>query len=326
MRVLRPIARVLAAVAWLAVAAVVAFGGAGVVAAMNHVPSTAARPELTWAGDLAATAALDVATDRLQALTAATDALGSTGRQALATVTSGNTGQLNALVSVGTLQARTVDADAAALGDALRDVPGVGIGSALTVSSHVQDRFDQLVPTRLLVSGLAADWLTFTGRALDAANLSALLSRHDQQTAAAARQGAQAKYADALSLLEASDATIAQMKGVRDRLANTTDVSTLTTWIDRNAAYDAALRKLYGTLRDAKGKVTQAVRDAYTREQKARAKLPADTRGIIVIMADVAQGGLNQAVIAIEEARGELSDAFAVQRQLQRDVEIAPPG
>jgi hypothetical protein len=36
-----------------------------------------------------------------------------------------------------------------------------------------------------------------------------------------------------------------------------------------------------------------------------------------VIMSEIAQGGLNQAVIAIEEARGTLSDALAVQQRLK---------
>ncbi len=44
------------ALAWIVVASVISFGAAGVVAAMNHVPGTTARPELTWAGDRAATA------------------------------------------------------------------------------------------------------------------------------------------------------------------------------------------------------------------------------------------------------------------------------
>ena len=97
----------------------------------------------------------------------------------------------------------------------------------------------------------------FTGRALDAANLNALLARHDQETAAAAQQGVQEKYPQALLLLDVSDATIRQTKAVRDRLAATTDVETLTRWIERAEQYDAALRHLYEVLVDADGKVDQ---------------------------------------------------------------------
>ena len=47
---------------------------------------------------------------------------------------------------------------------------------------------------------------------------------------------------------------------------------------------------------------------------------------MVVIMSDIAQGGLNQAVIAIEEARGSLAQALEVQQQLRDGAETAPPG
>ena len=53
--------------------------------------------------------------------------------------------------------------------------------------------------------------------------------------------------------------------------------------------------------------MTEAVRKAFDDEQKARKRLPVDTRPLVVIMNDVAQGGLNQVVISIEETRGSLS-------------------
>ena len=56
----RPMRRVLVIV-WLLVAAVVAIGGAGLVATMANQPGTAARAELTTDGDAAARAGLDAA-------------------------------------------------------------------------------------------------------------------------------------------------------------------------------------------------------------------------------------------------------------------------
>ena len=162
----------------------------------------------------------------------------------------------------------------------------------------------------------------FSGRALDATNLFALLGRHDQETAAAAKQGAVGKYRTALDLLDVSDATIAETRAVRDRLAATTDVSTLTTWIDRNAAYDAALRALYTALQESGGEPNKAVTTAFEEEQEAREQLPVDLRPLVVIMADVAQGGLNQAVISIEETRGEIAAALEVQRSFQEDIAL----
>ena len=52
------------------------------------------------------------------------------------------------------------------------------------------------------------------------------------------------------------------------------------------------------------------MRRALAAEEAAKARLPPDTRGLVVIMAEIAQGGMNQAVIAIEEAKGGLDEAL----------------
>ena len=75
---------------------------------------------------------------------------------------------------------------------------------------------------------------------------------------------------------------------------------------------------------EARGRVTDDVRAAFAAEKEARARLPEDMRGLIVIMAEVAQGGLNQAVISIEEARGSLSAALDVQADPRAGGD--PPG
>ena len=66
----------------------------------------------------------------------------------------------------------------------------------------------------------------------------------------------------------------------------------------------------YQGLEASGGKVTDEVRAAFTKERAAFARLPSDTKPLVIIMSDVAQGGLNQAVIAIEEARGSLEEAL----------------
>ncbi len=313
-----------ARIAWLILAALLALGGAGLVAAMDHSPGMGARPELTWAGDQAARPALDAATGQLEALSNAVDTLGTTARLALAQVVAGELDPLRQTIVDGSVQLAVVEAQAAALRVNLDAIPGMGAESALRASASLRHRFEEQVKARDLTVGLAADWAAFSGRAIDAAGLTSLLSQHDLQTAAAAKEGAAAHYPAALKLLDASDATLAQARRLRDGLASTTDVSTLTVWLDRNGAYDAALRSLYQSLVDAKGRVTSAVRKAFADEQAARAQLPGDTRALVVIMADIAQGGLNQAVISIEEARGSLGAALDLQRQLQQDV--VPPG
>ena len=54
--------------------------------------------------------------------------------------------------------------------------------------------------------------------------------------------------------------------------------------------------------------MTDDVRDAIAAERAAKERLPADSRGLILIMAEIGRGGMNHAVIAIEEARGALAD------------------
>ena len=158
-------------------------------------------------------------------------------------------------------------------------------------------------------AGLRDSWNQLTAGTVAAIKLSTLLSTHDRQTATAARTGTRGDYMTALAQLDEADATIAQSEELRDQLANTVDVSVLTTWLDRNAAYDKALRNLYSALQKSKGKATAAVKAASKAEQQAREQLPPDTKALVVIMGEVARGGLNQAVITIEEARKRLSDA-----------------
>src|SRR4029077_19452332 len=128
----------------------------------------------------------------------------------------------------------------------------------------------------------------------------------DTSTAAAAAFGKAGRFADALNQLSTSDAKLALAGLQRDAMSTTVDVSVLTSWIDRNAAYDAALRKVYTLLVASKGKVTKPVQDAYDALKLATAALPGDTRGLVIIMSDIARGGLNEAVISIEEAKGRL--------------------
>ena len=54
-----------------------------------------------------------------------------------------------------------------------------------------------------------------------------------------------------------------------------------------------------------------ALRAELAAVEKAKQLLPPDTRALIVIVGDLAQGGLNAAAIAIEQARGALAEAVA---------------
>lgn len=311
--------------AWTVVAGLVALGTAGIVSAMNQPPGSAGRPELTWAGDARLQAALEAATGDLQALSDRVDDLAGTARTALEQTVAGDTERLGPTITQGTAILGDVQRLADELEASLRGVPYAGADWALYVSAGLRHRYEQLAATSGLTAGLEDDWASFTGRALAASRLSSLLVRHDEETAAAAKAGSEGRFKDALAQLDTSDATIAESRGLRDDLAPSTDVTTLTAWLDRNAGYDAALRDLYETLIRSGGRVTDPVKKAFAREQAARAQLPGDTRGLVVIMSDVAQGGLNQALIAIEQARGSLAKALEVQQELSNGSDLQPP-
>jgi hypothetical protein len=192
-------------------------------------------------------------------------------------------------------------------------VPYTGDRAELAVSAATVARYEGLVATPALTANLETDWQVLSARATAASVVPDLLAKHDQQTATAAKQGEAGHYQAAIALLDAPDATIAQARSLAADLAKNADVTTLNQWIDRQAAYDRALRQLYGALLTSKGKVTDAVRAAFAAEEAAKGALPTSTKGIVVIMGDIARGGLNQVVIDIEIVRGSLAAALADQ-------------
>ena len=301
---------------WLAVAVVIAAGGAGIVAALDRFPGTTGRPELTATADAAAMRQLDLSNTALDALTADVVALGTTGRFALAALAGPDLDRLESALAEGTATVSAIDGDIDRLRTALGAVPGIGPNEELVLSAGVRARYDVLAATVPVATTLSADWRTLVRGALDASRLILLLERQEQEAAAAAAEGSARRWRAALLRIDAAEAALDEAATLRDRLANTVDVSTLTRWIDRNREYDEALRALYGALQASNGRTTDAVRTAFQAERRAKDRLP-DTRALVVIMADVAQGGLNQAVIAIEVARGELEQAVAEAEELE---------
>jgi hypothetical protein len=113
-----------------------------------------------------------------------------------------------------------------------------------------------------------------------------------------------------MKLLDQGQAKIAAARELRDQLANTVDVTVLDQWLSRNEDYDVALRNLYKEISKVGKRVTAATRAAVKAEAEARARLPPDTRGLVIIMAEIGRGGMSGAVVAIEEARAKLTDAL----------------
>jgi hypothetical protein len=306
------------AVVWLVVAAILSLGAAGIVGSMAHQPGTPARAELTYAGDQAIEPGLDAAEAGLVTLSDEVSRLGELGRGALGALVSRDLDTLDATVADGTRLSETIATHSQALRTTLLGLPGIGPDEALVISPEAQRRHTLALRAILSTDGLAAAWSRLGAGALAATRVTVLLVGHDQTTGEAAAAGRAGDYTTALAKLTTSDDEIAQARKLSADLAGV-DVSTLTQWLDLNAAYDKALRNLYQALIDSKGAVTATVRDAFDAEKVALAALPADTKGLVVILAEIGRGGLNQAVITIEEARGDLEAAVGL-------LTLAPDG
>lgn len=303
--------RVAFGIAWLACALLLAFGAAGLVAATSHQPGTAARAELTWAADEAVRPALADASADLARLAPDVEGLGRYGRVALAALVAQDLDGLAIAIRDGSALVATIDERSTELGLRLAGLPGVGPGMEARLGPDVRARHAGIVAALESTAGLRESWASLTSGSASAARLTRLLADHDTAAAEAARLGSRAAYDQALEQLGGADASLVEASTLRDALSNTADVAVLDEWLARNRALDVALRDLYTALRASGGDVTDAVRTAAKAERAAQERLPPDTRGLVVIMADIARGGLNQAVIGIEQARGRLDAAVA---------------
>lgn len=301
----------LLALGWLAAAVLISLGAAGLVTMAIPSPGTTARPELTWAGDRVIRPELEAATGDLATIAADVEELGLEGRAALAFLVATDLDGLIAAVERGSMLIDGIVDQTAAVRRDLAAMPGLGPQAAIELSPASVERHARIDGALESTDELPAAWARLTSGSVAAVRLTNLLVEHDQSTASAALRGGAADYEAALAQLDDSDRILAEARLLRDQLANTVDVSVLGQWLDRNAAYDAALRDLYAALEASGGRVTEDVRAAVAAEQAAREQLPPDTRGLTVILAEIARGGLNQAVIAVETARGELAAALA---------------
>ncbi len=286
---------------------VLAVAAAGVVSLWTHPAGTASRAELTWHGDVVLREALDGSSERLTSIAVETDRLALLARGAVGALTADDQAPFKAALAEGATVAATIEAASAALRAELEALPGAAAEDALGYGGAVVARRAAMLSALDATAGLSRSWTTLTAGSLQASGVITLLVEHDRTVAAAAAQGRSADYAAALGTLGDAVAGLDAATVIRDRLANSADVATLDSWVARNRRYDEALINLYGALRDAGGAISDAVRAAYQEEGLARAGLPPDTRGLVVILADIGQGGLNQAVIAIDQARERLN-------------------
>jgi len=303
--------RALLALAWLAAATLLSFGAAGIVAGLDHLPGPA-RPELTWAGDRAVAPAIDESVAELASIAEDVEALGLLGRRSLSAMVARDDGVLDARLAEGGLLAASIEAQATGLRADLASMPGLGPGIELRVGADLRARHDRLAEAAVAPAQLEESWAVLVSGSLAATRMITDLEGHDVAAFAATEAARSQDYEAALGHLDEAERLLGDATALRDRLVNTIDTATLDEWLRRNGAYDAALRRLYTAFRDSGGRVTQEVRDAIVAEREARELLPADTNGLLVIVAEIGRGGANQAVIEIELTRAVLEAAVAV--------------
>jgi hypothetical protein len=297
--------------AWIAAAALLAFGAAGIVVGVDHLPGPA-RPELTYAADTSLEPVLDRAASELAGISADVDSLGQMGRRALSAMVTSDEGLLDTLTAEGVVVASAIEDRAAALRLELSTLPLLGEGAELRVGADVRARHARLLEGLDATSDLEESWAVLTAGSIAAQRMTALLEGHDAAAFAATTAGRSADYDEALTRLDEAEADLASATDLRDKLAGTIDTSTLDEWLRRNREYDAALRRLYTAFRDSGGVVTQEVRDAVAAERTAREQLPKDPSGLIIIVVEIARGGANQAVIEIEQKRAFLAATLQI--------------
>jgi hypothetical protein len=302
---------VIGGIIWVAIIVVIALGAAGLVTALDHPPGSAGRTDFTAPGDAEVIPQLDAAEAAFTGLAGQVDALSTQARAALAALNGADPTGGQAAIEHGDHLVSGIITRTALLRRALAEVPYVGTPEAgLTVSDAVVARHATLVAALDATDGLDSAWERLTLGAVAATNMSRMLAEHDRLVVAAADRGVNAKYAAAIKVLDQAKAQIAAARTLRDKLSATVDVSVLDEWLARNENYDVALQNLYKALSKVGSKVTKETRAAVKAEAEARANLPPDTRGLVVIMAEIGQGGMSKAVIAIEEARAKLTDAL----------------
>jgi hypothetical protein len=301
----------LSVVLWVVAVILIALGGAGIVAATDPGTGTADRSRLTYTADVKVTPAIEAAEADLAKLADQVDALGVQARGALSATIGGDASTVDAALAAGDAILASIETGSKALTADLAAIPYISTPEApLHVSPALRARHAHLVEAVKATDGLHGAWDTLTISSAAATHLASQLAQHDELVGKAAQQGREAKYKAAVKTLKSAATVIADSKTSRDALAKTVDVTVLDQWLDRNEAYDKALAGLYEALESVGGKVTNKVRKAIAAEKAARAQLPPDSRGLVVIMGDIAQGGMNGAIVTIEEAKADLSDVL----------------
>jgi hypothetical protein len=298
---------------WLGLAAGIALGSAGIVAATQPAPSSGIRTELTYGADRALSDRLDAAVRDLAGLKDDVDSLGNMARKTLASLSQVDEMALHDASVLGTDNISAIDAAAAKLNNSLGCQSWTSdweVQLRKVNSSPVIERYHSVCLALKSVAPLRGDWESLMAGSQTAMGVANDINTHDTTAADALVLATQGRYPEAIDTLKGASAAIADASSIADNLSKVTDVSTLTKWMNRIKQMDDALSLLWQTMIGSKGKVTVKVTAALKVVADAKALLPASTDVVQVVMYELA-GRMMPDGISIETARGALADALA---------------
>ncbi len=314
--------RTLRRIAWVMVAAVIALGGAGLVAGASLPPTDAARPELTVRGDARMApglASLDAG------LTSVDDALGQlvgTGEQVLVDLTGMTSdtvaaAQISADLQEGDGQLLALDEQAQALQATYAQLPYDA--SSDHISGRTKGRLAAIRQALDLLAPVTGDWQAVSTHATVTAKLLSLMAQHvtaagqavvDASVTDAAGNPKTPDLKGALAALDQAEAYLTQAGAIRYQLAPTTDVSTYDQWVSLHRAFEDALRRYlqaHLTTNDVR-----ILTPLYNAQKAAAARLPSTTGALVAILGDLEATGLTDGVGAIQRVRTSLEQLARV--------------
>jgi len=296
---------------WIVLAAAVALGAAGLTGQLTHPPGGPSREELTYPGDHALAARLDDATARLTDVAANVDTMATAAKAALGAIAVADATSLKTNLERGNGAAVLISSATLDLRSSLAGLPGDGPDARIQFSNATLVRRAQILAAIDAALSLSEQWQNVTGRSVDAARVVTLMQQHDTTIFAATALGRTSNYTDAIAQIEQARISVADVASLRDQLVTSGDLTVLDEWVERNNNYDVALESLYKGLIASHGRNTLLVQAFYRDEKIAREQLP-NPGAITVIVAEIARGGLNQAVLAIDDARRRIDEALGV--------------
>jgi hypothetical protein len=300
-------------VGWLVLAAGLAFGSAGVVAATQPTPAGGHRQELTWAADQELSAKLDAAVRDMVLVNGDIDLLGQTSRKTLASLVQIDQGALTDAWGSGSTAVDSIYARAGDLDTRLTCDPWSAAREgelSKTYSPALIDRYHRICLALTSVGPLRDDWASLVAGSRTAIQVALDINSHDQIGTNALRLATQGRYPEALAELSRASTAIADATSVTADLAKVTDVSTLQDWLTRTTRWDSAAGVLWQTVIDSKGGISPQVTAAIKGEKDARALLPDDNSVLQVVMDELA-GNLIPYGISIETSRGAFAAAIS---------------